>query len=102
MSWEDIVKTPDIAGAVGAVLGFLSAPGGTRREQVFNLMAGLGCAVFVAPYLAERVDMQSHAAKMAFAFVIGLIGLNIIPKLTSAAKKTDWLSRFLPSKGAEK
>lgn len=101
MSWEDFVKTPDVAGTVGAVLGFLSAPGGTRREQAFNLISGFGCAIFVAPYLAERVDMQSPAALMAFSFAVGLVGMNILPKLTSAAKDADWLSRFLTKKGGE-
>jgi len=101
MSWEEFVKTPDVAGGVGAVLGFLSAPGDTRRMQAFNLLAGFACAVFVAPYLAERAGMESQAAKMAFAFVVGLVGLNILPKLTAAAKEADWLTRFLPKKGGE-
>jgi len=102
MSWEEFVKTPDVAGSVGAVLGFLSAPGGTRREQAFNLIAGLGCALFIAPYVAERAGMETQASRMAFAFVVGLIGMNILPKLTIAAKRTDWLARFMPSKGSEK
>lgn len=101
MSWEDIVKTPDMAGTVGAVLGWLSAPGGTVKMQAFNLGAGIACALFVAPYVAERAGMDSQASRMAFAFVVGLVGMNILPKLTIAAKKTDWLSRFIPSKGGE-
>lgn len=101
MSWEDIVKTPDVAGAVGAILGWLSAPGGTLRMQSVNLIAGLGCAVFIAPFVSERAGMESHAAQMAFSFVVGLVGLNIIPKLTAAAKRVDWLSRFLPTKGGD-
>lgn len=101
MSCEEFVKTPDAAGTVGAILGFLSAPGGTRREQIFNLFAGLGCAFFIAPYVAEKAGMQSPASSMAFSFIVGLIGMNILPKLTIAAKKTDWLARFLPTKGGE-
>lgn len=101
MSWEDIVKTPDMAGTAGAVLGWLSAPGGTLRMQLVNLGAGLSCAVFIAPYVSERAGMESNAAQMAFSFVVGLVGLNIIPKLTAAAKKTDWLARFLPTKGGD-
>lgn len=99
MNWEEVLKTPDVAGAAGAILGWLSAPGGTLREQAFSVGAGLGCAFFVAPYLAERAGLESQASRMAFAFVVGLVGMNILPKLTSAAKKTDWLARFLPTKG---
>ena len=102
MSWEEFVKTPDVAGTVGALLGFLSAPGGTHRQQMFNLVAGLGCALFIAPYVAERAGMESQASRMAFAFIVGLIGMNILPKLTNAAKKADWFSRFFPpTKGGE-
>ncbi len=101
MSWEEFVKTPDVAGTVGAILGWLSAPGGTVKEQLFNLISGLACAFFVAPYLAERVDMQSQAAQMAFSFAVGLVGMNILPKLTAAAKDADWLARFLTKKGGE-
>lgn len=99
MNWEEFLKSPDVAGTTGAVLGWLSTPGAGWRMQLFNLMAGVGCAFFVAPYVAERAGMESQASKMAFAFVVGLIGMNIVPKLSSAAKKTDWLARFLPTKG---
>jgi len=98
MNWEDIVKTPDMAGTVGAVLGFLSAPGGTRRMQAFNLFAGIGGALFLAPYVAEQAGLSSQAARMAFAFLVGLVSMNILPKLTAAAQQVDWLSRFLPTK----
>ena len=101
MSWEEIVKTPDVAGAAGAVLGWLSAPGGTWQTQLFNLGAGVSCALFVAPYVAERAGMESQPSRMAFAFVVGLVGMNILPKLTTAAKKADWLARFLPTKGGD-
>ncbi len=98
MNWEDFIKTPDVAGAAGAVLGWLSAPGGTMREQAFNICAGLSCAVFIAPYIAERAGLESKAGQLAFSFIVGLVGLNIIPKLTAAAKRADWAS-LLPQKG---
>ena len=102
MNWEEFLKSPDVAGTAGAILGWLSTPGGTVKQQLFNFGAGVCCALFVAPYVAERAGMESQAARMAFAFVVGLIGMNILPKLTTAAKKVDWLSRFLPpSKGGD-
>jgi len=98
MSWEDLVKSPDAAGVTGAILGWLSAPGGTLREQLFNVGAGLGAAIFMAPYLAERAGLESQAGRMAFAFIVGLVGMNIVPKLLAAAKRADWAS-LLPKKG---
>ena len=99
MNWEDFLKSPDIAGTAGAVLGCLSAPGGTLREQAFNLLAGLCCAVFLAPYMAERAGLESKAGLMAFSFVLGLAGLNVLPKITKAIKNIDWSS--ILSKGGK-
>jgi hypothetical protein len=94
---EEILKSPDVAGTAGAILGWLSAPGGTLREQLFNVGAGFGAAFFLAPYMAERAGLESRASQMAFAFVVGLVGMNVLPKLISAAKRADW-SALLPAK----
>ena len=98
MNFEDLIKSPDAAGTVGAVLGWLSAPGGSLREQLFNISAGVACAVYLAPWLAERANIGSQHGRMAFAFIVGLVGMNIVPKLISAAKRADWAS-LLPNKG---
>lgn len=90
MAWDEIVKSPDAAGVAGALLGWLSAPGGTLREQLFNVGAGLGCAIFLAPYLAERAGIESQAGRMAFGFLLGLVGMNLLPKLTAAVKRGEW------------
>lgn len=98
MSWEDVVKSPDAAGVAGALLGWLSAPGGTLRAQLFNVGAGLACAVFLAPYMAERAGIESKSGLMAFSFVVGLVGMNLLPKLTAAARSLDWAA-ILSRKG---
>lgn len=98
MSWDELIKSPDAAGTVGAILGWLSAPGGTVRWQLFNLLAGLGAAFFLAPYLAERAGIEAQAGRMAFSFVVGLVGMNLLPKLTSAVRSLDWAA-ILSRKG---
>jgi hypothetical protein len=90
MSWEDIVKTPDVAGTVGAVLGWLSAPGKTLKDQAFNLGAGLAAAMYLAPFLAERFGWESPTGRIAFAFLVGLGGMNLLAKVISAFKAFDW------------
>jgi hypothetical protein len=60
---EEILKSPDVAGTAGAILGWLSAPGGTLREQLFNVGAGFGAAFFLAPYMAERAGLESRASR---------------------------------------
>jgi len=89
MNWDDFLR-PETAGTVGGLLGWLNAPGGTVKEQAFNLLSGIAAAIFLAPYLAERAGMASQTGRMAFAFVIGLVGMNLLAKLIAAAKKTDW------------
>lgn len=97
MNWEDLIKSPDAAGTAGAILGWLSSPGGTLKMQLFNLLAGIGCAVFLAPYLAEKAGLSSKPGLLAFSFVVGLVGLNILPKVTAAAKRSDWAA-LLPTR----
>lgn len=98
MNWEDFARSPDAAGVAGAILGWLSAPGGTLKQQLFNVGAGLGCAVFLAPYMAERAGIVSKAGLMAFSFVVGLVGMNLLPKLSSAVRGLDWAA-ILSRKG---
>lgn len=98
MNWDDMLHSPDAAGVVGAILGWLSVPGGTMRAQLFNVGAGLGAAIFLAPFLAERAGIESQAGRMAFAFIVGLVGMNLLPKLSSAARGLDWAA-ILSRKG---
>ena len=58
--------------------------------QLFNIGAGLGAAVFLAPFLAERAGIESQAGQMAFAFIVGLVGMNLLPKLSNAIKQGEW------------
>lgn len=90
MNWDELAHSPDAAGVFGAILGWLSAPGGTMREQLFNFSAGLGAAIFLAPYLAERAGIESQAGRMAFGFLLGLVGMNLLPKVSSAMRGLDW------------
>ena len=92
--WDDnitpILMQPASAGVAGAVLGALNAPGLTLREQFFNLLAGVASAIYLAPFLAERADIRSDHGQLAFAFVVGLLGMNLLAKLIAAGRKFDW------------
>ena len=56
MNWDDMLHSPDAAGVMGAILGWLSAPGGTLRAQLFNVGAGLGAAIFLASDASDYVN----------------------------------------------
>lgn len=88
--WDDILMQPESAGTLGAILGALNAPGLTLRDQAFNLLGGLGAAIYLAPWMAERADITSSHGRLAFAFLFGLIGMNLLAKLITTARQIDW------------
>lgn len=108
MTWWDeniapILMQPASAGVTGAILGALNAPGLTIREQFFNLFAGVGAAIYLAPFLAEEANIQSGHGQLAFAFVVGLLGMNLLAKIIAAGRRADWSMLIdLLSKGRAK
>jgi len=105
--WDDnvtpILMQPASAGVAGAILGALNAPGLTIREQFFNLFAGVGAAIYLAPFLAERANINSAHGQLAFAFVVGLLGMNLLSKIIAAGRRADWAVLIdLLSKGRAK
>lgn len=91
MSWWDeyVVPTiarPEVPATLGAILGWLGAPGTTVRQQAFNFLAGIGSAIYVAPYLAETLGITSQAGTAFFVFVMGMLGMNLLAKTIDHAK----------------
>jgi hypothetical protein len=94
----DDFSRPEAAGTLGAILGALNAPGSTLRERAWNLLAGLGAAVYLAPYAAEKFSLASMPGRMALAFLAGLLGMNIVAKLISGARRFDWWAAISSTK----
>lgn len=88
MAWfDDNLMRPESAGLLGAALGWLNAPGGNWRVQAFNLLGGLGAATYVAPWLAEAASIKAQSGQLAFAFLLGLVGMNVMAKIIMATKQ---------------
>lgn len=98
MNFDDLNR-PEAAGTLGAILGALNAPGSSLREQAYNLLAGIGSAIYLAPYIAEQFSVSAHSGRMALAFLAGLIGMNVVAKLISGASRYDWFSLLPMKKG---
>lgn len=95
MSWfDDNILRPETAGVAGAVLGLFNAPGATARERLFNLGAGVAAAIFLGPWITDVVGVHSKNSSMALAFIVGLVGMNLVAKFIEQAKSMT-LSDFV-------
>ena len=78
---------PEIAGTVGAILAFMRAPGETSLIKAFNLLAGIACAIYGLPLAINQLGIESQAGSIAFSFILGLVGMNLV------AKTIDWANQ---------
>lgn len=100
--WFDAhVLRPETTGLIGSVLGFVNAPGQNWRERLFNFGSGLGAAWFLAPAVEDYFELSSRNQRMAVAFVIGLVGMNLVAKVIEHVKKTPLFS-LLSARGTTK
>ena len=94
---SDNVIRPEVSGIAGAFLGLLNTPGATLRERVFNFLAGVSCAAFLAPSLDQYYNITSKSQTTAIAFVVGLLGMNLVAKAIDYLRQTsvsDLISMF--------
>lgn len=82
MNWfDDVWVRPESAGVAGALLGLFNAPGETWRLRTFNLGSGVAASWFLAPWVCEVVGITSENGRLALAFLVGLIGMNLVAKI---------------------
>jgi hypothetical protein len=92
---EKVLRSPYIAGALGALLALKSTPGDTWPTRLFNVLAGALIAGFISPAVCEFFSLESPAMQGAMAFASGLFGMNVIAMVVGWTK-TLQLSDFLP------
>ena len=106
--WDELTTRYEIAGAVGSVLGWLVAPGGTLKQQAFSLLAGLACALWVAPFLIDANQVTSQNGKFFVVFLTGSLGANLLAKTIAAteglkaADVGEYLLSLLPGRRGPK
>ena len=82
MNWfDDVWVRPESAGVAGALLGLFNAPGDTWRQRTFNLGSGIAASWFLAPWVCEVIGITSDNGRLALAFLVGLIGMNLVAKI---------------------
>ncbi len=93
----EIIKSPWVAGAMGAIVALRGVPGISWAERAFNVLAGLLIAGYVSPAAASYLGLSEPTMQSAAAFLCGLFGLNLMAAVVEAIRTAD-LWRLLPWK----
>jgi len=79
--WMDAVgvKVGSVfAGTVGGILSLSMLPKLTFRKAVTAVLGGGACAGYLTPLVAEYLSIGSRNLENAMAFVLGVVGMNIV------------------------
>jgi hypothetical protein len=82
---DRVLRSPWIAGGLGALVGLAFAPGATWRERAFNVLCGGLCAGYITPALTEWLRIEPAGMKAFAAFAVGMFGLSV------AAEAARWI-----------
>lgn len=93
----EIIKSPWVAGAMGALVALRGVPGITWLERFFNLICGAIIAGYMSPAVADYLGLVKAETHYAAAFLMGLFGLNLIAAIVEAIRTAD-LGKALPWK----
>jgi len=91
----ELIKSPWVAGAMGAIVALRGVPGLSWAERLFNVFAGLLIAGYVSPAAAGYLGLEEPTMQSAVAFLSGLFWLNLIAAIVEAIRTAD-LGRLLP------
>ena len=86
----EIIKSPWVAGAMGAIVALRGVPGISWAERSFNVLSGLLIAGYVSPAAAGYLGFEDPTMQSAAAFLTGLFGLNLVAAIVETIRTTDF------------
>lgn len=86
----ELIKSPWVAGAMGAIVALRGVPGLSWAERLFNVFSGLLIAGYVSPAAAGYLGLEEPTVQSAAAFLCGLFGLNLVAAIVEAIRTTDF------------
>ncbi|NLZ42343.1 MAG: hypothetical protein GX886_13985 [Comamonadaceae bacterium] len=86
----ELVKSPWVAGAFGAIVALRGVPGITWGERLFNAFSGLMIAGYISPAAADYLGLEGANMQGATAFLFGLFGLNLVAAIVETIRTTDF------------
>lgn len=106
MSWIDDARAaagdPTVAGVVGSLLSLKWAPGGDWKTKFVSFLCGLAWAVFGARALISAMGVTWDNAQTLFAFLLGLLGMNLTAKVSEFIKTTTIAELIATLRGGAK
>lgn len=105
MTWEgfrEFLQQPEVPGVAGAVLSLRWMPGDSSWvSKLTSLSTGMGVAIWLAPWVAESMEMKSKSAIGALCFLGGLFGLLLVSRVWDYLSTTpvgEWIGSLLPKR----
>lgn len=92
---ESLVRSPWLAGAMGAIVALHGVPGASWMERLFNVVSGVLIAGYLSPAVAEYFSLHTVSMQSATAFVCGLFGLNVCASIVQWVRTAD-IGALLP------
>ncbi len=80
-----------VAGLVGGVLALSMMPKLTFRKSVTAVIGGGACAGYATPIVADVLSLASRNVENGLAFVLGVVGMNILGGLFKLSER--WRER---------
>ncbi len=88
---SELVKSPWVAGAAGAIVALHGAPGASWPQRMFNVAAGALVAGYASPIINQYFGLSTPELQSASAFLCGLFGLNFSASLLDSIRASNWL-----------
>jgi hypothetical protein len=107
MTWphqgeSQVIDSHIVAGLLGSLLGLKWAPGASWLERLANVGIGFGCAVYLAPGVAEWMGVQSARGLAAMIFAMGMFGQSLAAAAAQFIRSADFgaiIASWLPRRG---
>lgn len=88
---SELVKSPWVAGAAGAIVALHGAPGASWPQRMFNVAAGALVAGYASPIINQYFGLSTPELQSASAFLCGLFGINFSASLLDSIRASNWL-----------
>ena len=76
-----------VAGLVGGVMALSMMPQLTFRKALAAVIGGGACAAYAPPIIVELISLDNRNLENGLAFVLGVVGMNILGGLFKISEK---------------